>query len=401
MAVFITGTVSFWGVPVFVGPMSEDTGWSHASILGALSVRFLVGAIGGLALGHIADRRGGPSRLLFAGVLVDAASLVALLWVENALQFVLVYGVIGGVGNTGTRLVQSTLVAKWFVARRGTAVGFSSNGGGVSALIMVPVIALLISEFGWREAWVALAGIMVVLLLPLVPLAVRAPEDMGLLPDNGVIPTSVRRRASALTERSFKLSEVVGTWQFWLLLTGVLVGNYSLQTHTVIMVPHFEDIGFSSAAAASALSVYGLCSLTMRFIWGVVADRLSVRTAIMMQSALTGLGAYLLLEIGGRTSLYLVVAYQGLMLSGFPPLQILLWPEFFGRMHIGSIVGLTQFFSTFAGAVGPLVAGYAFDQTGSYNSAIWMLVVTWVVTVLIMYAARPVRETDAPQPAPT
>lgn len=395
LTVFMTGATSYWGVPVFVHPMSEATGWSHASIFGGLSLRFLFGATGGFAMGHFADKRKGPAMLLLFGTLIDAAALISLRWVHSSTEFLLVYGVVGGIASTGTRLVPSTLVAKWFVARRGRAVGFSTNGGGVSALIMVPVIALLISQFGWRGAWTGLAIIELVVLLPLVPLAIRQPEDVGLLPDNGYVPDAGSRTSKiAASERSWTLGEVVKTWQFWILVVGVLFGNYSLQTHTVVMVPYFEDIGFSSGTAASALSVYGLCSIGMRFAWGTLADRQGVRVAIITQSLLTAIGAVLLLQVGGIVSLYIIIAYQGLTMSGFPPLQILVWPAFYGRMHIGSIVGMTQFFSTIAGAAGPLIEGFLFDRTGSYDSTLVMLIVTWAGCAAIMLALRPKRYVD-------
>jgi hypothetical protein len=75
LVVFLMGTTSFWGLPVFIGPMTDDTGWSRASIFLGLTLRFIVGAFGGLLLGRFADRRGGPSRLLLIGVLLDAGSL--------------------------------------------------------------------------------------------------------------------------------------------------------------------------------------------------------------------------------------------------------------------------------------------------------------------------------------
>lgn len=387
LCVFLMGATSFWAIPVFIGPMSDDTGWNHASIFTALALRFVVGAAGGLLFGRLADRRGGAARLMLFGILIDAAALLSLRFADSAWQFIFIYGVIGGAGNTGIRLVQATLISKWFVARRGTAVGFAANGGGISALVMAPLTALLISELGWRDAWGALAVIMLVLMLPCVPLAVRSPEDMGLEPDNGVVPrTSIR---NAATERSFTLAEVVKTWPFWLLLLGVLAGNFSLQTHTVVMVPYFEEIGFSSSAAASSLSVYGAFSIAMRFAWGMLADRMSVRIAVIAQSILTGIGAFLLMQVTDTTTMYVMMAYQGMMLSGFPPLQMLIWPEFFGRTHIGSIVGVTQFFSTIAAAGGTVLAGAIYDQTGSYEAALWMLVVTWFTCTAVMFAVKP------------
>ncbi len=394
LCVFMNGATTFWAMPVFVDAMSEDTGWTSGAIFGALSVRFIVSAFGGFFLGHFADRRGGAARILFFGVLLDMVALLSVRWVTNEWQFIAVYGVVGGIGGTGVRLVQSTLISKWFVARRGTAVGFTANGGGISAIIMAPVTAFLISELGWRDAWGVLGIVMAVLLIPLVPFAVRSPEDMGLEPDNGAKPRSSSRTAA--TERSYRLPEVIHTWQFWLLMIGVLIGNFSLQTHTVVMVPYFEEIGFTAAVAAASLSVYGIFSISMRFIWGTLGDRFSVRVAIIGQALLTAVASLLLLQVGGTTSLYVIMAFQGMTLSGFPPLQILVWPEFFGRMHIGSIIGVTSLFTTIAGALGPVIAGVAYDQTGSYEVTIWMLVATWVATAGVMLVVKPASHREDP-----
>ena len=78
LCVFMNGATTFWAMPVFVGPMSDDTGWSHTSILIALSVRFIMSALGGLFLGRFADKRGGAARILLFGVLLDAALLMTI-----------------------------------------------------------------------------------------------------------------------------------------------------------------------------------------------------------------------------------------------------------------------------------------------------------------------------------
>ena len=402
LGVFMMGATSFWGLPVFVRTMTEDTGWSRASIFLALTLRFIVGAFGGLLVGRFADRRGGPSKLMFLGLLVDAGSMAALRWVDSPLQFILLYGVIGGAGNTGMRVTTSTLIPKWFVQRRGAAVGFSSMGGGLAALIMVPIVSLMVSQLGWRDAWTGLAAIMFVMVLPCVPLAVRSPEDLGLQPDGMDHAERIRSSPSYIPERSFTLHQALRMSQFWLLLAAIIFGSYSLQTSTIIMVPYFEDIGFSTTVAASAVSVYGFFSIVARFVWGFAADKLSVRMALVAQALLTAIGAGLLLSIGGQASLYAIAAYQGVMLGGFPTLGQLILPEFFGRAHIGSITGLTQFFTTILGSSGPFIAGYIFDRTGTYSASLWILVATWLLCGLATFAVRPHRETaDVPATAPS
>lgn len=389
LCVFVMGATSFWALPVFVGPMHEDTGWSHTTIFLGLSVFFLLSGLGGFVFGRITDLKGGASRLLLLGVLLESAALFSLRWVESPLQFVVVYGAIGGLGGSSIRIVQATIIAKWFVARRGAAVGMASNGGSISALVMIPVTALLIRELGWRDAWSVLGVITMLLLLPLVPFTVRSPEDIGLEPDNGAAPVTGRRNAAS--ERSYHLRDVVRTGMFWLLMLGVLIGNFSLQGHTVVMVPYLEDIGYSSAQAAAALSMYGLFSLGMRFIWGTMADVKGVRLTIVAQAGLSAFGVLLLFQAGvSMPVLYLIIAFQGLAMSGYPPLQIMVWPEFFGRAHIGSIVGVTQPFATVTGALAPVIVGALFDFTGTYETALWMLIGTWLACSAVMLVVRPV-----------
>ena len=120
-----------------------------------------------------------------------------------------------------------------------------------------------------------------------------------------------------------------------------------------------------------------------------------MRVAIILQSLLYGVGAVLLLQVGGIVSLYFIIAYQGLTLSGLPPLQILLWPEFFGRMHIGSIVGMTQFFSTIAGAGGPSDRGLPVRQDRIVRLDAHVLIVTWAGCAAIMIALRPKSRVEA------
>jgi MFS family permease len=390
LCVFITGATSFWALPIFVGPMHEDTGWSHTSIFAGLSLYFVVTAIGTMLVGRLADRPGGAARVLLCGVLVGGASLICLRWVTSPLQFILLYGIGVGSGGMTIRLVQATLISKWFIARRGSAIGMSTNGGSISALVMVPIVALVIEHTGWQDAWSFLGIVTMVVLLPCIPFVIRSPEDLGLKPDDGLVPRAGNRRSTQ--ERSYALPEAVRLSSFWLLLSGVLIGNFSLQTHTSIMVPYLEEIGFSSGVAAGALSAYGLATMAMRVFWGNLADKRGVRLAIIAQTTVTAFACIALMQVDGRLLLYPIMAFQGITMGGFPPLQIMVWPEFFGRVHLGSIVGFTQPFATLAGALGPLIAGFLFDHTGTYETALWMLVATWLVTAFVIYLLKPARE---------
>ena len=393
LTVFLVGTTSFWGMTVFVGPMHEDTGWSTGAILGALALRSIVAAFTGLIAGHFVDRPNGARMLLLGGIVIDGLSMASLRWVESPEQFLFMYGVVGGIGNTGQRLLVSTLVPKWFVMRRSTAIGVSQVGGSLSALFMVPILALAIEQAGWRDAWVFLGALLALVLAPCVALVVRAPEDIGLRPDNGAEPvvTPGRQRVSAATERSYTLGEAIHSWRLWLLLLAMMFGTYSLSAHTVVMVPWYEEIGFTGAVAASAMSAYGVFSIISRFLWGYIADKITTRYAIVFQCLMTAFGSVLLLQISTQLGMYAAAAYMGLTLSGYPILSSLVWPEFFGRRHIGSIVGTMQFFIAFSNAGAQVVAGVLNDRSGTYETTIWLTMGTWVTCAALMLMLRPAR----------
>lgn len=399
LASFMMGATSFWAMPIFVGAMNEDTGWSHTSILAGLSVHFIMGGAGVFIASRFADRHGGASRILLVGVLITASALFSLRWVDSPAQFIFLYGFVAGAGNSALRILMATLVSKWFIAKRGIAVGVATSGGAVSGILMVPLITLFISELGWRDAWSAIAAILVVLLLPMVPLAVRSPEDLGLKPDNGARPVSTRPAAGS--EHSFTLHEAIRTRTFGFLMVAVLIGNFALQTNTTVMVPYFEDLGFSAATAASAIAAYGFVALCMRFVWGTFADRLGVRAAVLLQACITAFGAFLLLQINGTGSLFLITIYQGATQSAFPLLQLLVWPAFFGRSYVGSIVGVGQPPTVIAGAAGPLVVGFLFDQTGNHETTLLLLIGSWLATAAVMYTIKPAKRADAAATPPS
>ncbi|MDE2766035.1 MAG: hypothetical protein OXI25_06365 [Chloroflexota bacterium] len=246
---------------------------------------------------------------------------------------------------------------------------------------------------GWRAGWVWLGALTLALLLPLALFVRRSPEDVGLLPDGAASPAyrALLGARGADQEHSATVGEALRSPTLWLLTLATGVGLFSMSTNASSMVPYFESVGFTPAVAASGLAVYGAFSTASRFIWGYVADRLTVRRAIVLQSVLTAGGVALQLGVGNQTALFLIVAYHGLMLGGFVVLQPLIWPEYFGRRSLGAITGVTQFFTTFVLAAGPVFAGAIFDATDAYLWAYRTLVGTWLLTALLMVAVKPSR----------
>ncbi|MGE3303867.1 MAG: MFS transporter [Hyphomonadaceae bacterium] len=402
MTMFVSNGMAFWGLQVFVDPMQADTGWPRAEIMGALTLRWLVGAFGGLVAGPYIDKKHGAQIIVTAGVLIDGLSMMALFWAKDALTFILLFGVLGGVGSIGTsRVVAGVLIPKWFIAKRGMAMGIAAAGSGGSALVMSPIANAINEAVGWREGWVWMGALSLLFLLPFMPFVRRAPEDLGLQPDGGATAKPKPGRAAPAPERSYTLREAVRSPTLWVLTLAMSVGLFSMSTNASSMVPFFRSIGFTAQVAAWGLAVYGAFSFLSRFLWGAIADRLSVRQAIMLQAACTAVGIGLHFLIKNETMLFVVAAFQGLALGGFVVLQPLIWPAYFGRQHLGAITGLTQFITTFAMAAGPFFAGAVYDATHAYAWAYGSLIVTWLLCGALTFLVRPMTSTLELKPAPT
>ena len=169
-------------VGLFIKPMNESLGWSRGAISIAISLRSVFSALPGPVVGPWIDRLG-PRPFMLWGAVASGLSTAALALVTQLWQFYLLYGVIGSVALIGIgNLVTGTAVAKWFVRKRGRAMGIADLGTAVGIALLIPVVELLISRYGWQGAWVALGVLTTAVMVPAALLMRREPEDYGLAP---------------------------------------------------------------------------------------------------------------------------------------------------------------------------------------------------------------------------
>ena len=413
---------TLWALSVFAVPMTDDLGWTRATFFGALTARaLLMGAFAPL-FGRLADTERWPKPLMVFGGTTYALSLVLLSLVHSQLQYFLVFSLLGGIGQaSGGGILRQAIVAKWFVRRRGRAIAMGSMGTGMAAFVYPLFAFALIAAVGWRAAWWWMGATSFLLLVPLALLIRRQPEDMGLLPDGETPEQAEARRlraeagdVRARDEHSFTLAEVRRSRTLWIIVVATMLTAPSMQGLTSTWVPYFQDIGLTAGTAATALTIYGLFSVLSRLVWGALVDRYHVRKVIMANGALIALMVLVLINILALASAvsidlrYVVMVFAGflgIIFGGFIGLNPLLWPNYFGRRHIGTIRGTFMPFITFSTALGPLWINLIFDATGSYRLAYTILLVMWGVFIALMYFARPLQppvsvEAKAPATSP-
>ena len=403
---FQTG-VGIWGVSVFVSPMEEDLGWSRASFFLALTIRTGLTGVLSPIVGPWRDTPNGPRMLMLFGSLILGGSLIALRWVDNIWEFYFFFGVLGAVGSLGAGgIVTQTILPKWFIRRRGRALGIASMGGAMGPLFFPISIFAMISLVGWRDAWFILGVASLALLVPLSFMLRTNPEDIGLLPDGdrdpapGAPSTGGRARPSRVSEVSLTGRQALRSPAFWFIILAFALGGLGQQGFQSNWIPYLEGKGFAAGTAAFAITVYGVFSVSARILWGLLADRFQVRYLIVIQSLLTASSVLLLLYVIGPVMLFAFVFFFGLTMGGSFLLRPLIVANYFGRMHIGAITGYMRPFQATTAALGPVVVALAYDAQGSYFWSFVAVMIGYASTAAVIMLAKPPREQLQRQAAP-
>jgi MFS family permease len=383
------GAGMFWGGSVFVNPMQDDLGWSRSEIYLAFTVRGWMGIVLAPLIGPYADRlHGARTVAIITGVIASIATAL-ISGVSESWQFILLFGVMGGIGIVGQSFPTFALVPKWFISKRGSALGWASMGSPIAAMGLAPALAVLIDAYGWRSTWI-IVGIASFILTVLPSMLLRRqPEDVGLLPDGATAPhPDAPVSARPIPEQSVTPREAVKQRLFWMLVLGSALGSLSNNGLPGNLVPLYADLGFSRDLAVLGFSIYGLFSMIGRFFWAYAVGRVNIRRAMIAMAVVGTLVTPSVYFLPGL-SVLAFSALNGFVIGGYVALSPMVWPEYFGRRHVGAIGGFARPFITIIQASGPLMMALSYDRAGGYGPALWLTAASWAASGVIMLIARP------------
>ena len=390
MALFISGPGQTYSVSVFVDPIISDTSWSRTLVSGLYTAGSLTAAAVMVLVGRMLDRHGARVLMMVVGILFGFAAL----WmsqVDEPWELYAGFAAIRTLGQGSLSLIGTTLVALWFVRFRGRAMALSTLGAVASRAAFPPLIHLFISRWGWQGAWTGLA-VIIWAVTPLALLAHRNPEAIGLRPDGAKAePPSAgpTRSAPAVREVNFSLREATRTPSFWLLLFAS--SSHSLISTALIfhMVSVITSRGLDSDLAATVLSVSAPMSLAGTFVAGYLADKLPNR---FLLAASQGILTLNMLWIFAISEPWQALVYGGMLGlgGGFSmTTNAVIWPNYYGRRHLGSIRGIVSTCMVGFAALGPLPFGLLFDLTDGYTTAILVFLAMPTACAAAALLARP------------
>jgi predicted MFS family arabinose efflux permease len=347
---------------ILLKPLVEEFGWSRAAVSAAFGIAAMTVAVCSPPLGYLLDRVS-PRRILvpcmavFGCAFASLALLTPRIWHLYATFFTM-----GVVGNGTAQMAYSRAVSSWFVKRRGMALAVVMSGGAIGAMVLPPVAEALIERIGWRAACVVLGGMVLAIGLPAVAGLIRErPSELAGHP------------ASQSVADGAPVREAVRSRPFWIVVTVLFFASIAQNgalTHVPAML---TDRGISPARAATALAAMGGASLVGRFLTGWLLDRFfAPRVALLLLSA-AALGTLLLASAHSFAAGTLASILIGLGMGGEADVTPYILSRYYGLRSFAMLYGFTWTAYAVAGAIGPVLMGWVFDATASYQTLLIVL----------------------------
>lgn len=342
---------------VALKPIAAELGSERSVPALATALAWLGSAVGGLAMGRIADRIGMRWTALFGAVMIAAGLVLAAsggvwpLWIG--------YGVLVGLlGLAGLSAPAYVYISRWFDRRRGTALALISSGLYLAGAVWPEIFQHAIDRFGWRQTMIYFAILVVVLIVPTAAIFLGWPPEA---PELGIADPGPRRGERVLGWPPAAVLALLSAAAFCCCMTMAMP-----QAH---LVAFCSDLGIAPTHGAAMLSLLLACAFFARQLWGWIADRIGGLCTVLAASACmaTAMTAFLLTQ--DEIGLFTVAAFFGLGFSGIVPAYVLAIRELFPAAEAGWRIPTLLLCSGSGMAAGSWFAGVLYDYFGFYAPA--------------------------------
>ena len=376
LAVIFTMTLAVVGVRsapgVMIVPLQRAFGWSVGTISGAVSLNILLMGLTGPFLTGLMESIGLKRTILLA-MLVLVAGTLGSCFMTTPWQLYLTWGLMIGVGaGAGAVGVAAAVANRWFMTRRGLAMGLLTAANATGQLIFLPILAALAQNHGWRSVSITVT-LAVAVMIPVVALLLpERPSDVGLVPYGATgDPVSVPRTRNPFTVAIHGLRRGVGSLDFWLLAASF--GICGLSTNGLIgthLIAYCVDHGIPEVTGASFVASFGIFNMIGATASGWFTDRYNPRVLLFWYFGLRGLSLVILpFTRFDVVSLSVFAMFYGLDWIATVPPTFALTNAVFGRKDAPVMMSWIYAGHQVGGALAAVGAGTVRSLTGSYMLA--------------------------------
>jgi MFS family permease len=334
----------------------------------AVAAMALVAALSAPLIGAFADKY--PARKLFGtGLIGIGLFYLAISMVTRAWQVIAMYGLLVPVAlGLSTSITANPLISRWYARRLGLALGLSSFGVGMAGVLLPPIIAVLLPEFGWRAIWRVAGVIVALVVMPAVVLVIRdrptEREGRHYLVSDGSQDSALHANGAPTTEDQFTWREVVRRRNFWLLILIYLPLMAAYGGVGQNLAPFALSHGFGQQTAGQLLSVLSFSHMAANLILGLLNDKYGYRRPLTALATVVVAGTIALALGSGLRTVALGCILVGFGGGVFTLLAAAMAAEF-GARGVGRAFGMVMFFIPL-GSLSPYVIAKVQETTGSY-----------------------------------
>jgi MFS family permease len=386
---FMSGFYTY-GFPLFVVPVQDEFDASVTDVMWSLTGAGFTGLFAAPLFGPLVDRWSARG-LMLIGCASLVAALVLMSIATGVVQFAAMFALLVGVATTLLGpITGSAVVSRWFTDRRGQALGIAAMGTSIGGMLLPLVLEHWIDTLGWRGALRALAGMVTLLVVPLLVFALR--DRPASAPASATVPGAATapdpRPPPSGDARVWTTGEILRAPSYWLVSSclGLLFMSYTAVMSN--LGKYVETLSYEASLATTLLSTIALCGLIGKLVFGALADRIPLRVGLWLALLLAGSGISLLTLDPPRWGLTLAAVLMGLAAGGMLPVWGALVAAIFGVASFGRAMGLITPVIGVLVMPGYMIAGASRDATGSYTPALQGFVGAIVCAALLLVALR-------------
>lgn len=357
------------------------------------SCRYVATAVVNLFFGALIVKFG-ARKLVGAGFVCLIISAVLYAKATNIFVFYL-GGCFLGIGLSWTTTTMVGYVVNcWCKEHKGTIMGFvlaaNGLGGALAAQIVTPIIYQKGNAFGYRDAYLLVAGILLVVGIVVVALMRDPPKEMA-----GEIP---KKKAKNANWQGISYAEAVKRPYFYWALGCIFLTGAALQGINGISAAHMDDMGLSAGYMATVMSAHSLALTGAKFLSGFIHDRIGLRKVLLL-CQLAAIVAFVALALVTPTSNGMTLAMvYGICSSLALPLETIMLPliagDLFGQHSFAKIMGIFVSVNTAGYALGSPIANVTYELFGSYQPVLFVMAGIMVLVAVVLQGVLAVAQKE-------
>ncbi|HEX2243046.1 MAG TPA: MFS transporter, partial [Gammaproteobacteria bacterium] len=337
-------------------------------------------------VGTLTDRLGGRKTLVLGGVVL-AMGLACSATISSVWQFYFWVGIVSAAGISLIGMVPHVaIISRHYANRKATALGVAWAGGGVGIFLLVPATAAMISRWGWPSAYVGLAVVVVILVIPAVLFFLPANHVQSSAKAGGA--HEVKPDKHEAQEGDWTVRQALTNSSFWLLFTARVLASMGNQVIVTHQVAHAVDVGYPKIFAASIFGIMGVVSILGRIGFGYLSDvmrREVVYTWVQVVSAVGTLALMATTDNSLPILLYIYAVFYGLGQGSRALVLSAISIDVFKGKNFGAIFGYFTLSVGVGGAIGAWLGGYLFDVTHSYMIAFSISFACLIISIIVVW----------------